>query len=97
MGRIGDFFRKVGRGIKKVGQGIWTGVKWVGNNVGRPVANIIANPASQALLSSIPGPYGKIIGAVGGAVHAGINIMDGLRGPKQSQPPLGQPPPPQIN
>jgi hypothetical protein len=41
MGRMGDFFRKGGRGIKKVGQGIWMGEKWVGNNVVRPVESII--------------------------------------------------------
>jgi phage-related protein len=91
MGRIGDFFRKVGRGIKKVGQGIWTGVKWAGNNVVRPVARIISHPAAQTLLTTGGGPYGKAVAAIGGAVQSGINIYDGIRGgPKQAQPPPQQ-------
>jgi hypothetical protein len=79
MGRIGNFFRNVGKGMKKVGQGIWTGAKWVGNNVIRPVAKIISHPATQALLSNL-GPKGQIIGSIGSAVNGAINIYDGIKG-----------------
>ncbi|KAI5542163.1 hypothetical protein TVAGG3_0063180, partial [Trichomonas vaginalis G3] len=39
FGRIGNFFRRVGRGIwngiKTVGRGIWNGVKNIGKRVGQ--------------------------------------------------------------
>jgi hypothetical protein len=93
MGRIGNFFRKVGKGIKKVGQGIWTGAKWVGNNVVRPVASLISHPGAQAILGSL-GPIGQGIARVGRLVQDGINVYDEVRKPKPPAPGLGAPGPP---
>ena len=85
MGRVGQkikgFFQKVGRGIKKaavwtwdkvkrVGKGIWKGVKWAAKNV---------VPIAGKVLGAISGGSGKV-GAIANAVGAIGNVIGGKAG-----------------
>jgi hypothetical protein len=79
MGRIGNFFSKIGRGIRR-------GVGWTSEHVIRPLSNVISSPAGGIILNTL-GPVGKTISMAGRAVHAGYNIYDALKPkPKAIQP-----------
>ncbi|KAI5484767.1 hypothetical protein TVAGG3_0915580, partial [Trichomonas vaginalis G3] len=68
FGRIGNFFRNVGRGIwngiKTVGRGIWNGVKNIGKRVGQFVGIIPKDPEpeEQALLYNSLNLHHSLVG-----------------------------------
>jgi hypothetical protein len=78
MGRIGDFFRKVGRGIKKA-------AGWASEHIVRPAVKIINHPLIQTGLSKL-GPIGAGIAAVGGAAGTAYGIYDKLKNRGRAPP-----------
>ena len=57
-----DFFRKVGRGIKRAAGKVWGGIKKGAQFVGK-----VAKPV-LSIMSNLPGPIG-LIGKIGGGVY----------------------------
>jgi hypothetical protein len=82
MGRIGDSFRKIGRGIKK-------GICWVSDHVIRPVAEVVSNPIVGMGLSAL-GPVGREVSTAGSIVNAGFGIHDMVKDINRTPP---KPPP----
>jgi hypothetical protein len=66
MGRRGDFFRKIGRGIKR-------GKVWVSDHWIRPMSNLISNSVAGMTLDSL-GPVWRVVSMAGRAVHMEYNI-----------------------
>ena len=85
--KIKGFFQKVGRGIKKaatwtwdklkrVGKGIWKGVKWAGKNilpvVGKVVGAVTGGSSTVGKIARAAGAVGEVIGGkVGNKVQQG--------------------------
>jgi hypothetical protein len=77
MGRIGNFFRKIGRGISKVGHGI-------SNYVIRPAAKILGHPIATAILTKTLGPKGLAISGAAKAVNGVYSLIDKKKEEKPS-------------
>jgi hypothetical protein len=82
MGRIGQFFHKIGRGIKR-------GIGWVSDHVIKPVAEVVSNPIVGMGLSAL-GPVGRVVSTAGNLVHAGYGIHGMVQDMKNAPP---KPPP----
>jgi hypothetical protein len=89
MGRIGDFFRKIGRGIKKA-------AGWVSDKIIKPVSGVISNPLVSMGLGAL-GPVGKVITAAGNVAHGVYEHHDkqkAMRTPPVKTQPAKIPPKP---
>jgi hypothetical protein len=66
MGRIGNFFKRVGRGIKK-------GAGFFAQNILRPISYVASNPITEALINAIKPGVGPAVQGVGGVVKGIVN------------------------
>jgi hypothetical protein len=69
MGRIGNFFRKIGRGIKKA-------AVWTSKNIIRPVVNHINNNSVVGAALDTLGPIGTGIKTAARAAGKAYNVYD---------------------
>jgi hypothetical protein len=66
MGRIGRFFKKVGRGLGKA-------MKWAGKNLLKPAVKIAANPIVGELLNKVKPGIGTGVNGIAAVVDSIID------------------------
>jgi hypothetical protein len=91
MGRLTNFFRKVGHGIRR-------GLHWIGENVlpvARRIVDVAKNPAVRGLISQIPVVGAPLAGAIG-AVDTGLGVAERLRDRFKPPAPAAPAPPRRV-